>query len=128
MLPAGALVRGKLLSALSYVMGRRPENHPDTAIRWADGERSEETVAEPLDEPQQKYWERLPKELRIPTGHEGSHVHITHDFVQAVVENRHPEVNVWEAAACTAPGLVAHESALNDGERRQIPDFGRAPA
>jgi predicted dehydrogenase len=127
--PAGFAQRTQFHgSKLSYIMGRRPENHPDVAIRWADGEPSEEAVAEALEEPQQKYWDRLPRELRVPTGHEGSHVHITHDFVQAVLEDRHPEVNAWEAAAYTAPGLVAHESALRAGETKKIPDFGRAPA
>ena len=130
--PAGFAQRTQFHgSERSYIMGRRPEDHPDTAIHWDDDQRfglPDKTVAEPLDEPQQKYWDRLPPELHVPTGHEGSHVHITHDFVQAVVEDRHPEVNVWEAAAYTAPGLVAHESALNDGEQRKLPDFGRASA
>ena len=107
-------------------MGRQPEKHPDTAIRWEGDPSADKTVAEPLDEPQEKHWDRLPPELRVRTGHEGSHAHITYDFVQAVLEDRHPEVNVWEAAAYTAPGLVAHESALKDGELRKAPDFGRA--
>ena len=125
--PAGFAQRTQFHgSKLSYIMGRQPEKHPDTAIRWEGDPSADKTVAEPLDEPQEKHWDRLPPELRVRTGHEGSHAHITYDFVQAVLEDRHPEVNVWEAAAYTAPGLVAHESALKDGELQKAPDFGRA--
>jgi hypothetical protein len=39
-----------------------------------------------------------------------------------------PAVDVYEAVAYTAPGIVAHQSALRGGERMSIPDFGRAKA
>ena len=39
-----------------------------------------------------------------------------------------PPVNAWVAARYTLPGIVAHESALQGGERLAIPDFGDAPA
>ncbi|MEZ5396038.1 MAG: hypothetical protein R2724_24945 [Bryobacterales bacterium] len=64
--------------------------------------------------------------MRVKSGHGGSHTFLTNEFIQAIVEDRHPTVNVWEAIAYTAPGLVAHESALKGGERLKIPDFGRA--
>jgi hypothetical protein len=72
----------------------------------------------------------LPPELRptIATGHLGSHPHIVHEFVTAILERRWPTVNVYEAVAYTAAGICAHESALRGGEWTAIPDFGRAPA
>ncbi len=41
----------------------------------------------------------------------------------AVIEERPPLVDVYEAIAMTAPGLVAHQSALKDGERLETPQF-----
>jgi hypothetical protein len=72
--------------------------------------------------------ERLPEALRVKSGHGGSHTFITNEFVQAIVEDRHPEVNIWEAIAFTLPGIIAHQSALKNGEPMKIRDFGRAPA
>ena len=34
-------------------------------------------------------------------------------------------VDVYESVAYTAPGIVAHQSALKGGELLKIPDFGR---
>jgi predicted dehydrogenase len=72
---------------------------------------------------------RLPKEFRgLGNGHEGSHQFLVDDFVQAVAKETLPPVNAWEAARYAAPGIVAHESALKDGEMLSVPDFGDAPA
>jgi hypothetical protein len=37
-------------------------------------------------------------------------------------------VNVYEALAMTVPGIVAHQSALRDGERLKVPQFDPPPA
>jgi predicted dehydrogenase len=63
-----------------------------------------------------------------PNGHEGSHHFLADDFVRAVVTGEHPPVNAWRSAIFTAPGIVAHASALAGGERLPIPDFGSGPA
>jgi hypothetical protein len=52
---------------------------------------------------------------------------LTHEFVRAIVEDRHAAVDIWEAIAYTLPGIVAHQSALKGGERMKIRDYGRAP-
>lgn len=71
----------------------------------------------------------LPKEFAgLPGGHEGSHHFLANDFVRAVVDRTLPPVNAWVAARYTLPGIIAHQSALNDGERLAIPDFGNPPA
>lgn len=70
--------------------------------------------------------EMLPPPLRHDSGHEGSHTFITHEFIDALINERRPAVDVYEAIAYTAPGIVAHQSALRGGERLKIPDFGRA--
>lgn len=72
---------------------------------------------------------RLPEEFRgAPNGHEGSHHFLVDDFVTAVNSRTLPPVNAWVAARFTLPGIVAHASALQDGARLPIPDFGDAPA
>ena len=73
----------------------------------------------------EKYRNRLPKSYRDrPNGHEGSHQFLTDDFVTAAVRGTVPTVSVWDAARYNAPGIVAHESSLRDGESLPIPDFG----
>jgi len=67
----------------------------------------------------------LPEPLRHNSGHEGSHTFLTHEFIQSIVEKRKPAVDVYEALAYTAPGIVAHESALRKGETLKIPRFDR---
>jgi len=77
---------------------------------------------------QPQYWrgEALPKPLRHGSGHDGSHSFLTHEFIDALVNERKPAIDVYESLAYTAPGIVAHESALRGGESMKIPSFDRA--
>ena len=81
---------------------------------------------EPIEIPKHYETDMLPEPLRVGSGHGGSHTFLTHEFVSALIENRRPFVDVYEAVAYTAPGIIAHRSALADGERMKIPDYGRA--
>ncbi len=74
-------------------------------------------VREPLPDP-------LAKDLG---GHGGSHAYLAHEFVDSCEHQRLPRINVWEAARYLAPGIVAHKSALRDGEMLSIPDWGDPP-
>ncbi len=60
-----------------------------------------------------------------PGGHGGSHGQLSNDFVTAILEDREPLVNVYEALAMTVPGIIAHQSALKDGESLKIPQYDR---
>lgn len=60
-----------------------------------------------------------------PGGHGGAHGYLCHEFVSSILENREPLVNVDEALAMTVPGIIAHQSALKDGESLKIPQFSR---
>jgi len=73
---------------------------------------------------------RLPKALQDlkNNGHYGSHQFLVDDFCKAVAFDLLPPVHAWEAARYTAPGLVAHTSAVNEGKPMEVPDFGDAPA
>ncbi|MCY4377050.1 MAG: hypothetical protein OXC31_25110 [Spirochaetaceae bacterium] len=49
------------------------------------------------------------------------------DFVRACHEGTQPPNHVWNAAAYTVPGIVAHESGLRGGELLDNPDLGTPP-
>jgi predicted dehydrogenase len=74
-----------------------------------------------------EWWktDMLPEPLRVPSGHEGSHVFLTHEFIDALVNERRPAIDVYEAVAYTAPGIVAHQSALKGGAQMKIPSFDK---
>ena len=61
--------------------------------------------------------------LQREAAHGGSHPHLVHEFVSAVVEDRPAAIDAPTAAAWTAPGICAHESALAGGTRVQVPQF-----
>jgi len=55
------------------------------------------------------------------SGHGGSHPHMAHEFVRAIVEERKPAVDAVTAANWTMTGICAHESAMKGGKRIEIP-------
>lgn len=84
--------------------------------------------ANSIEEFKPKMWwqtDLLPAPLRHNSGHGGSHVFLTHEFIDALINNRKPTIDVYEALAYTAPGIVAHESALKNGELMKIPNFDK---
>jgi predicted dehydrogenase len=116
---------------LSYIM-ERPEKSPNTVIRISnqgktalDSNGYPEGKVELEAYPQPDHLERLPEPMRVKTGHGNSHTFLTHEFVRAIIEDRQPSVNIWEAIAYTLPGIVAHESALRGGATMKIRDFGK---
>jgi len=54
-------------------------------------------------------------------GHGGSHPHLTHEFVRAIVEGRESAIDAGRAANWTMAGICAHESAMKGGERIGVP-------
>jgi predicted dehydrogenase len=56
-------------------------------------------------------------------GHGGSHPHLAHEFISALVEDRDPFPNAVQSANWTCVGILAHESALNGGELLHLPEF-----
>ena len=57
-------------------------------------------------------------------GHGGSHPHLAHEFIRSIVENRKPYVDEVKSANWTCTGICAHQSAMKDGEKIKLPDFG----
>jgi predicted dehydrogenase len=58
-----------------------------------------------------------------PGGHGGSHGYLGHEFVMSILENRKPLVDIAMALNMTVAGIVAHQSALKDGELLKIPQY-----
>ena len=57
------------------------------------------------------------------SGHGGSHPHLVNEFLQALVQNRQPFPNARQSANITCVGILAHESAMQGGEKINLPDF-----
>jgi len=58
-----------------------------------------------------------------PGGHGGSHGYLMNEFVLAILEDRKPLVDIAQALNMTVAGIVAHQSALKDGELLKIPQY-----
>jgi len=56
-------------------------------------------------------------------GHGGSHGYLGNEFVMAILEKRKPLVDVAWALNMTVAGVVAHQSALKNGELMKIPQY-----
>ena len=56
-------------------------------------------------------------------GHGGSHGRLTDEFISAILQDRKPLVDVGMALNMTIAGIVAHQSALKDGELLKIPQY-----
>jgi hypothetical protein len=61
--------------------------------------------------------------VQVGGDHGGSHPFLVHEFVNSIVERRAPVIDARRAAAWTAPGICAHDSALDGGAERAIPDY-----
>jgi len=79
--------------------------------------------AEPYVVPEWWKTEPMPDTLRHESGHGGSHTFLTHEFIDSLIKGRKPAINIYEAVAYTAPGIVAHESSMKGGEGMKIPSF-----
>ena len=56
-------------------------------------------------------------------GHGGSHGYLMSEFVEAILLDREPLVDVAQSLNMTVAGIVAHQSALKDGELMKIPQY-----
>jgi predicted dehydrogenase len=56
-------------------------------------------------------------------GHGGSHGYLMNEFVTAILQDRKPLIDIAMALNLTVSGIVAHESALKNGELLKIPQY-----
>ena len=66
--------------------------------------------------------DRLPPGMPLG-GHGGSHGYLTNEFVHAILEDRTPLLDVAMSLNLTVSGIVAHQSAVKDGELMKIPQY-----
>jgi len=70
----------------------------------------------------------IPLKPPLPPGvdaghHGGSSGYLMDEFVMSILENRKPLVDVTMALNLSVAGVIAHQSALKDGETMKIPQF-----
>jgi predicted dehydrogenase len=58
-----------------------------------------------------------------PGYHGGSHGYLCEEFVTALLEDRTPLIDIAWGLNMTVPGIVAHQSALKDGETMKVPQY-----
>jgi predicted dehydrogenase len=56
-------------------------------------------------------------------GHGGSHPHLVHQFLHALITKQQPYPDAVESANITCVGILAHESAMQGGKIIYLPDF-----
>lgn len=56
-------------------------------------------------------------------GHGGSHPHLVHNFLQALVNKQAPYPDAVQSANITCVGILAHESAMQGGKIIPLPEF-----
>jgi len=66
----------------------------------------------------------LPKSMRVSGGHGGSEPFLTHEFIDALANDREPAIDIYEALAITVPGIIAHKSACKGGVQMKVPTLG----
>lgn len=57
-------------------------------------------------------------------GHGGSHGFLTCDFIESILLDRKPIVDISAALNMTLSGVIAHKSALKDGKWMKVPQYG----
>ncbi len=55
--------------------------------------------------------------------HGGSHPHLAHEFLMAILEDRDPFPNLFQSANWTSVGILAHEPAMQNGKIILLPNY-----
>ena len=58
-----------------------------------------------------------------PGGHGGSHGLLMNEFVMSILQDRKPLVDIAWALNMTVPGIIAHQSAMKNGELMKVPQY-----
>ena len=95
------------------------------AIAWemkdAHGEKGRVYGSKPADK-------KMIKRPPLPVGangphHGASHGYLTNEFIESILLGKQPTVGISEALNMTLAGVVAHQSALKDGEWMNVPQY-----
>ena len=103
-----------------YVENSRGDRRTGEGLLYIEGEMAKAEGARsipcPVSDPD------APEEAR-QGGHGTSEYYMIRDFIQALDNGARPPIDVMRAMDFTVPGIVAHASAMADGEWRDVPLF-----
>lgn len=116
------LVYYSLYGTRGYVENGRTD--ADHGYLWIEGEtpdnehghRQAQAIACPIVDPD------APEEARHG-GHGTSEYYLIRDFLDAIETGTRPPIDVMRSMDFTVPGIIAHESAVADGNWRDVPLF-----
>jgi predicted dehydrogenase len=66
---------------------------------------------------------RNPPEAALRAGHQGSDYFVARDFLDCIVNDRKPAIDLYDALDLTLPGLVSQESIRRGSVPLPVPDF-----
>jgi predicted dehydrogenase len=122
--------RGQWIGTKMSFYDPHPNGLGPAIVRAAAGQEKDDAgfsrglpQVETYTQPQWWQTDMLPEPLRHASGHDGSHTFLTHEFIDSLVNGRRPAIDVYEAVAYTAPGIIAHQSALAGGKQLKVPAF-----
>ncbi len=112
-----------LYGTKGYVENGRSGSNTEGYL-WIEGET-------PDDEKGQRRAEVITCEIVDPDapeeakqgGHGTSEYYMIRDFLEAIEKGVHPPIDVMRSMDFTVPGIIAHESAMTDGNWRDVPLF-----
>jgi len=113
-----------LYGTKGYFENGRTGDATTTGYQWIEGEtpdtegghRRAQEVECPIVDP------NAPDEAKHG-GHGTSEYYLIRDFLDALENNVKPPIDVMRAMDMTVPGIIAHESAMGDGNWREVPLF-----
>ena len=139
--------KGKLLNIRVDCMSPRPHNMDNYQLQGTNGmvqfkQHGEDInrvsfIDEENDSPLHNMkWEKLEEynmylperyqnatEEQLKAGHNGGDYFIVEDFINAIRENKQPDLDVYKACEWTAVGLLSEISVANNGRTMEVPNF-----
>ena len=107
-----------------YEAARAPN---ETDRVWLGGESAYDTKAKREWEPLPTYDRYLPTEFDFDAaskaGHGGGDYFVAREFLRAVLDGKHPPIDVYRAMDYTVPGLISEQSILMGGAPLPVPDL-----
>ncbi len=94
-------------------------NYNNTGLRYIEGE-DDACVPIPITTSDPN----APEEARLG-GHGTSEYYLVRDFLDSIVNDTKPPIDVVRAMDMSVPGLIAHEAAMEGGVWKEIPLFWR---
>ncbi len=120
-------------SDMSFFMPH-PNGMPATIVRASGASEKDEagfvrqlSEFEVYKQPAYYLTDMLPEPMRHSGGHDAAEVFLTHEFIDALMHERTPVIDVYESLAYTVPGLIAHKSSLEGGRQLKVPCMDRKP-